>query len=438
MNRTTPKDLADLTARDLRTTTDMLEDFITVASSEGYSPGYVHDIVKAVKSWLRHHEIEIKRKMKVGYKGITPTLREERVPDATELKELHDQAEPRTSAIIALISGSGVRPEVVGFHDGSDGLRIGDLVDVKITQERITMTRDPCMVMVRAELSKTRRRYFTFTGGHAASKIIGYLNDRMERGGQLNPDSPVIAPNSAYHRRRGRNSNKMFLPTMRVSGLVRKAIRDAFGKNRKMRPYALRAFFATNMLVAEARGLVAHDFHAFWMGHSGGMQSRYITNKGILPDVLLDEMYSAYARAEPMLAPAGANSVTVVPPETETRQTQPDQQDHLMQVDYPNQPGQPPEMAIRVVTDPDGAMKLLSMGWRIVDAPEQGKIALELDSNPQKVDSHPQKQDSNPQNRNSQPQKADSHPKITDSHPQSHNSARLAPSEDAGLEGLGG
>lgn len=127
INRTTPKDLADLAARDLRTTTDMLEDFITVASSEGYSPGYVHDIVKAVKSWLRHHEIEIRRKMKVGYEGVTPTLREERVPDAAELKELYDQAEPRTSAIIALISGSGIRPEVVGFHDGSDGLRIGDL-----------------------------------------------------------------------------------------------------------------------------------------------------------------------------------------------------------------------------------------------------------------------------------------------------------------------
>ena len=179
------------------------------------------------------------------------------------------------------------------------------------------------------------------------------------------------------------------------------SVRDTFGKNRKMRPYALRAFFATNMLISEARGLVAHDFHTFWMGHSGGMQSKYTTNKGILPDVLLNEMRSAYARAEPMLAPAGASPEA--PPETETQPAQPDQQDHLMQVDYPNQPGQPPKMAIRVVTDPAGAMKLLSMGWRIVDAPEQGKIALELDSHPQKQDSHPQKMDSHPE-------KPDSHP----------------------------
>ena len=72
--------------------------------------------------------------MKIGYEGVTPTLRGERIPDARELKGLYDQAEPRTSAIIALISGSGIRPEVVGFHDGSDGLRIGDLADMKITK----------------------------------------------------------------------------------------------------------------------------------------------------------------------------------------------------------------------------------------------------------------------------------------------------------------
>ena len=426
-NRTSPKDFADLAARDIRTATDMMEDFITVTSSEGYSPGYIHDIVKAVKSWLRHHEIEIRRKMKIGYEGVTPTLREERVPDAAELKELYAQAEPRTSAIIALMSGSGVRPEVLGFHDGSDGLRVGDLADVKIAQGRITMTRDPCMVVVRAELSKTRRQYFTFIGGFAASEIIEYLNDRIEHGEQLSPDSPVISPKSTSRHRRGSNANKAFLPTMRVSGLVRKAIRGAFGE-RKLRPYALRAFFATNMLVAEARGKIAHDFHVFWMGHSGGMQSRYTTNKGMLPDVLMDEMRAAYARAEPMLAPAGASTAKVVEPikVVEPEPTQPSEQDHQREIDHPNQPNPPAEMAIRVVTDPAGAMKLLAMGWRIVDAPEQGKIALELDSNPRKQDSNPQNMDSNPQNMDSHPQSRNSQPEKAGLEP---SNCGLAPSK---------
>ena len=86
-----------------------------------------------------------------------------------------------------------------------------------------------------------------------------------------------------------------------------------------------------------------------------------------------------------------------------------------MEIDYPNQPDQPAEMAIRVVTDPAGAMMLLAMGWRIADAPERGKITLELNSDAQKQDSSPQTADSNPQSR---------------------NSGGLAPSEDAGLEEL--
>ena len=72
------------------------------------------------------------------------------------------------------------------------------MVDIKMAQGRITMARDPCMVAVRAELSKTRRQYFTFVGGFVASKIIKYLNGRIDHGEQLSPNLPVIAPNSAY------------------------------------------------------------------------------------------------------------------------------------------------------------------------------------------------------------------------------------------------
>ena len=182
------------------------------------------------------------------------------------------------------------------------------------------------------------------------------------------------------------------------------------------------------MLVAEARGKIAHDFHVFWMGHTGGMQSRYTTNKGMLPDVLMDEMRAAYARAEPMLAPAGANTAKEVEPieAAEPEPAQPGEQDHQREIDYPNQPNQPSEMAIRVVTDPASAMKLLAMGWRIVDAPERGKITLELDSNPQNMDSDPRKQDSNPQNMDSDPQSRNSQPEKTGLEP---SNCRLEPSK---------
>ena len=52
------------------------------------------------------------------------------------------------------------------------------------------------------------------------------------------------------------------------------------------RPYILRAY-DTELLVAESKGRMAHDFRVFFMGHKGSMESKYITNKGILPEVLL-------------------------------------------------------------------------------------------------------------------------------------------------------
>lgn len=67
------------------------------------------------------------------------------------------------------------------------------------------------------------------------------------------------------------------------------------------RPYVLRAFFDTQLLIAESRGKIAHDFRVFFMGHKGSMEAKYTTNKGILPDMLVNEMRDAYGRSEEFL-----------------------------------------------------------------------------------------------------------------------------------------
>ena len=43
------------------------------------------------------------------------------------------------------------------------------------------------------------------------------------------------------------------------------------------------------------------------MGHKGSMESRYTTNKGILPDVLTAEMREAFLRSEEHLEQANAD-----------------------------------------------------------------------------------------------------------------------------------
>lgn len=67
------------------------------------------------------------------------------------------------------------------------------------------------------------------------------------------------------------------------------------------RPYVLRAFFDTQLLIAESKGKIAHDFRVFFMGHKGSMEAKYTTNKSILPKSLLDEMRDAFKKSEEFL-----------------------------------------------------------------------------------------------------------------------------------------
>ena len=54
-------------------------------------------------------------------------------------------------------------------------------------------------------------------------------------------------------------------------------------------------------------GKIAHDFRIFFMGHKGSIESRYTTNKGRLPDALVDEMRDAFGRSEEYLDQAGTD-----------------------------------------------------------------------------------------------------------------------------------
>ena len=303
MHQMTPIALADLATRDLKTATDLLEDHISMMESDGNSPGYIDGYVKSVKSWLRYFDVEVRRKIKVSNAGSTPTLQDERIPDGQEMSEIYSRASLRESAVISLMAKSGLRPQVLGNHDGTDGLRMRDLPDLVIHQGKAKCTKTPSRILVRRELSKTRNQYLTFSTKSAMGHIVAYLNDRLTRGEPLHGDSPVIAPNHVYKTGRGRNSSKAFLPTPRVSKLVRETFRPRF----TWRPYVLRAYFDTQLLIAESKGKIAHDFRVFFMGHKGSIESRYTTNKGRLPDVLINEMRDAFGRSEEYLDQADAD-----------------------------------------------------------------------------------------------------------------------------------
>jgi len=87
------------------------------------------------------------------------------------------------------------------------------------------------------------------------------------------------------------------MTTRNVSRIIREAMRPRF----KWRPYVLRAYFDTQMLLAESHGKIAHPYRVFFMGHKGDIEARYTTNKGILPKNLVEDMRRAFKESSEYL-----------------------------------------------------------------------------------------------------------------------------------------
>jgi hypothetical protein len=296
-NKITPMELVELGLKTPRAVADLLEDTITTMEKNGSAPQYIKAIITSVKSWLEHYDIEVKRHLKITNSDATPTLANERVPDAAEMTELFDRADLRSGVIMSLIAKAGLRPEVIGNFDASDGLVIKDLPELEIANGTARFAKIPAKIVVRNTLSKAGHRYFTFITESGAKKILAYLNQRIGDGEVLDPESPLIVPLVRYHKFRGKNENKKFLSTARIEEDVREAMRPRF----KWRPYVLRSFFDTQLLIAESRGKIAHDFRVFFMGHVGSIEAKYTTNKSILTAELENEMYEAFKRSQEFL-----------------------------------------------------------------------------------------------------------------------------------------
>jgi hypothetical protein len=251
--------------------------------------------LKAVKSRLGFNGIRVTRPVKVRHAQETPTLADERTPTPEELRRIFLAATSRNRLSCALMAFSGVRPEVLGNYLGDDGLRVKDLPDLKIERSTVRFERTPAMVVVRPNLSKAGHRYFSFLGEEGCGYLTECLRRRAEEGEVLGPETDIIQPEAARSTRRGANA---FIRTTKVSDGMRVAIRRA---GFPWRPYVLRCYFDTQLLLSESKGKVAHDYRVFWMGHKGSMEARYTTNKGRLPQSIVDDMREAYQRCEKFL-----------------------------------------------------------------------------------------------------------------------------------------
>jgi site-specific recombinase XerD len=285
VRRLTPKSLLKLKDRQLY---NLFLDAVS-AMETTHAGGYIASILKAVKSWLAFNDRAVRHKIRIKGAHDTPTLADERVPTQEELRKIFLSGDEKARAVCILMAHAGLRPEVLGTYQGTDGLRLGDLPELELQSNQANFQKVPTMIRVRAGLSKTSHEYFTFLGNEGCDYLKAYLELRLRHGEKLTNESPVITPKSAH---------KPFIRTINIGDAARKAIRKA---GLPWRPYVLRSYFATQMMMAEAKGMVIRDYRAFFMGHSGDIEAVYTLNKRMLPVDVIEQMRESYAKAQKYL-----------------------------------------------------------------------------------------------------------------------------------------
>ncbi|MBA7650225.1 hypothetical protein ES703_58027 [subsurface metagenome] len=288
-----PWDIIDMAREDLSGFTDRIDDLVDVMEGMNFSPCYVAGILKSVKSWLRHNDLNLTRRIIISNAGRTPTIEDEQIPSKEELSRIFRVSPPRVRVAEAFIALADLRPMVLGDHRGQDGLRLRDLPELRIEGGKVTFEAIPTIVKVRRNLSKARNPYFSFLPEEGCTYLAEYLESRIREGEELTPDSPVIG-----HKMRGRAVNP-FIRTVKLGDMIRKSMRKA---GVVKRPYVLRCYAETQLIIAESKGKIGHPFVLFHAGHTGDISSRYSVNKGRLPPDMVEDMRKAYRACEPFLS----------------------------------------------------------------------------------------------------------------------------------------
>ena len=288
----TPEGLASMGEDELY---NLMLDAITTLEAE-YSGSYIQSIVKAMKSWLAHNNVEIKRKLKIKGTQDTPSLRNERVPTQEELKKIFLSGDKKGRTASVLVAHTGMRLKTIGNYRGDDGLRVKDLPEIKVEGGVVEFEAVPTLVVVRRELSKAGHQYLTFLSEEGCDYLKDYLETRMREGENITEESAIVTPKQRM---------KPFIRATNVGDVIRSAIRKA---GFEWRPYVLRSYFDTQLMLAESKGLVLRDYRGFWMGHKGDIENRYTTNKARLPEAVVEDMREAFRRSQKFLQTTAGTS----------------------------------------------------------------------------------------------------------------------------------
>lgn len=281
--RKTPQDFAKMSVKQA---TDFLLDMVEDLEKEKFSGSYVSNLVKALRNWMEFNDVQITKRIQVQHPNQLVKVGDEQPPRPEEFRAVLNAADLRAKTACSIVGFAGQRLEVLGDYLGKDGLKLKDIPELNVTRKTATFEKTPAKVKVRPELSKNKRGFLTFLCDEGCEYTTQYLDYRLQRGEKLGPESPLITPSQSQLA--GKH-----IRTTNIGDLIRKPIRAA---GLTFRPYNLRRYFTTQLMLAEQERLIIKDWRVFWSGHTGDIQHTYTLNKG-LSDEVIEKMRSAYGKA---------------------------------------------------------------------------------------------------------------------------------------------
>jgi len=250
------------------------------------SSTYIANYPKALKNWFEYNGIHVRQKIRV--RGGEGKYADEKPPVPDELRKILDMADARAKAACGLVAFSGLRPEVLGNFLGDDGLKVKDFPEMRLGDGLVEFLKVPTMIKVKSGLSKTGKAFFPFLCQEGCDYLKNHLEWRMREGEKLDGASPIMTPQLQQKSLVGQH-----IRTTNISDLIRKPIRAA---GFDWRPYVLRRYFDTRMMMAEGDGLIIRDYRQFWMNHAGDIEHVYTVDKALSKDVV-EKMRESYAKA---------------------------------------------------------------------------------------------------------------------------------------------
>ena len=275
--------------------------YATAQRKKGLLDATVSKSFNGLRSYFKHRRVGF-----ASWPELRPiqgaSLEKERVPRPEELGIILEHLNLRGRCAALLMAHAGLRPAVLGSYRATAGLTLDALVDFDI--RTLSFREIPFAIRVPADLSKTRVAYTTFGTEQLGRVITAYLTERRADGEKLAGKSPVIA-HSPDARGVAVTALAATGSKFMTTGAIMRDLRDAIEKCRPTdvtwRPYVLRAYCSTRLLLAEGDGRISRDLREAILGHTGdGVASRYNVGKR-WGEELLAEARREYANASEFL-----------------------------------------------------------------------------------------------------------------------------------------